>query len=315
MAKAPMSKDDFARWEKSESHPTLNTFAGQNENRLQAAVTVETTTFNNDAPATMYENHGQDSRVKEVDVAPTIPARAGTGGNNLPIITQPDKDICFDHTFGQNAVVYEDVAPTLKANGLVPTSPAVLGMDLSQKAEGIGLGVEVANTVAPGTHPGHGNHVAIPIQGQAVKEEGGVGLGVGVQADPSYTLTKNDQHAVAVIDRAAFNQGENAAYDPHIKEEETMPTLVARGPHATFSQLAVRRLTPVECERLQGFPDNWTQIPWKGKPKERCPDGPRFKCMGNSMAVPVMRWIGEGIEMVNRIPRTEAPQQEELGWL
>lgn len=56
--------------------------------------------------------------------------------------------------------------------------------------------------------------------------------------------------------------------------------------------MAVRRLTPVECERLQGFPDNYTAIPWKKKPAEECPDGPRYKALGNSMAVPVMRWIG-----------------------
>jgi site-specific DNA-cytosine methylase len=59
--------------------------------------------------------------------------------------------------------------------------------------------------------------------------------------------------------------------------------------------MAVRRLTPVECERLQGFQDNWSRISWKGKPAEECPDGPRYKACGNSMAVPVMRWIGEAI--------------------
>lgn len=55
----------------------------------------------------------------------------------------------------------------------------------------------------------------------------------------------------------------------------------------------VRKLTPVECERLQGFPDNYTLIPWRNKPAEQCPDTPRYKAIGNSMAVPVMRWIGE----------------------
>jgi DNA (cytosine-5)-methyltransferase 1 len=62
---------------------------------------------------------------------------------------------------------------------------------------------------------------------------------------------------------------------------------------------AVRRLTPVECERLQGFPDGWTDIPWRGK--DHAPDGPRYKALGNSMAVPVMRWLGERVEMVNRL--------------
>ena len=57
----------------------------------------------------------------------------------------------------------------------------------------------------------------------------------------------------------------------------------------------LRRLTPVECERLQGFPDNWTRIEWRGKAKEQCPDSLRYKAIGNSMAVPVMRWIGERI--------------------
>lgn len=59
--------------------------------------------------------------------------------------------------------------------------------------------------------------------------------------------------------------------------------------------MQVRRLTPIECERLQGFPDNHTLIGWRGKDADECPDGPRYKAIGNSMAVPVMRWIGERI--------------------
>lgn len=58
---------------------------------------------------------------------------------------------------------------------------------------------------------------------------------------------------------------------------------------------AVRRLMPLECERLQGFPDNHTRIPWRGKLAEECPDGHRYKAVGNSMAVPVMRWVGDRI--------------------
>ena len=55
----------------------------------------------------------------------------------------------------------------------------------------------------------------------------------------------------------------------------------------------VRKLTPVECERLQGFPDDWTKVPYRGKSADACPDSPRYKAIGNSMAVPVMRWIGK----------------------
>jgi len=87
---------------------------------------------------------------------------------------------------------------------------------------------------------------------------------------------------------------------------EVTPALQALRPsvqshHAqTFiaQQMAVRRLTPVECERLQGFPDNYSNIPWRGKPES--PDSLRYKAMGNSMAVPCMKWIGERIEMVEK---------------
>lgn len=58
----------------------------------------------------------------------------------------------------------------------------------------------------------------------------------------------------------------------------------------------LRELTPLECERLQGFPDDWTKVPYRGEPKEACYDAPRYKAIGNSMAVPVMRWIGERID-------------------
>jgi DNA (cytosine-5)-methyltransferase 1 len=65
--------------------------------------------------------------------------------------------------------------------------------------------------------------------------------------------------------------------------------------------MQVRRLTPRECERLQGFPDDYTAIPWRKKTADLCPDGPRYKALGNSMAVPVMRWIGKRIAMVDEI--------------
>jgi DNA (cytosine-5)-methyltransferase 1 len=70
------------------------------------------------------------------------------------------------------------------------------------------------------------------------------------------------------------------------------------GADAGAAVSAVRRLTPRECERLQGMPDDWTRVPYRGKPAEDCPDGPRYKAIGNSKAVNVVRWIGRRIEMV-----------------
>jgi len=69
--------------------------------------------------------------------------------------------------------------------------------------------------------------------------------------------------------------------------------------------MTVRRLTPLETERLQGFPDFWTAVPYRGKPAERCPDSPRYKAVGNSWAVNCARWIGRRIEMVNEIAEVE----------
>jgi len=106
---------------------------------------------------------------------------------------------------------------------------------------------------------------AVAIQAQALKEKQPKSQGFGIDdSDVSYTLTSGDRHAVG-------------------------------------TQFAVRRLTPIECERLQGFPDNYTLIPWRNKAPEDCPDGPRYKAMGNSMAVPVMNWIGKRINKVEEV--------------
>lgn len=79
---------------------------------------------------------------------------------------------------------------------------------------------------------------------------------------------------------------------------ELSPTLRRHDPMAVATASAVRRLTPTECERLQGFPDGHTLVPYRGKPAA---DGPRYKALGNSMAVPVMRWIGERIAAVDEV--------------
>lgn len=99
-----------------------------------------------------------------------------------------------------------------------------------------------------------------------------MGLGVGADGDPAFTLLANHPHMVA-----SENGDKPAGVNP----------------------MLVRRLTPLECERLQGFPDEHTLIAWKGKSAEECPDGPRYKAIGNSMAVPVMRWIGRRLAAVD----------------
>jgi DNA (cytosine-5)-methyltransferase 1 len=84
-------------------------------------------------------------------------------------------------------------------------------------------------------------------------------------------------------------------------QEGAAYALRSRRTQAVGTAWAVRRLTPTECARLQGFPDDWARIPWRGRPASECPDGPMYKAYGNSMACNVMRWIGRRIEMVRAL--------------
>ena len=143
---------------------------------------------------------------------------------------------------------------------------------------------------------GHGAYIPVAIQGTLIsrgENAGPQGSGADVSG-AMFTLTKTDVHAVAI----GLDEEQNARVDG-------FGTLKARMEGGGFEgtvmtpAMQVRRLTPVECERLQGFPDGYTNIPWRGKPES--PDGPRYKALGNSMAVPVMRYIGERINKVEAL--------------
>ena len=101
---------------------------------------------------------------------------------------------------------------------------------------------------------------------------------------------------VCIHDNTIGRQHHNGGNGTGAIQDGTSYTLTATDRHAISDGLHIRRLSPTECERLQGFPDNHTQIPWRGKPAAECPDSPRYKAVGNSMAVPVMRFIGKRIQ-------------------
>ena len=124
--------------------------------------------------------------------------------------------------------------------------------------------------------------VAQPIAFQSVDH------GADATENLSPTLRRHDPMAVAQPVAPTLT----ASNDPSRSPQSTEITNQVAAVHA--ASMAVRRLTPVECERLQGFPDNYTNIPWRKQPVS--PDGPRYKALGNSWAVPVVRWIGERIE-------------------
>ena len=120
--------------------------------------------------------------------------------------------------------------------------------------------------------------------------------------DCALTLTKQSptgggQPQAVMQPIGAFKSGQGAQSRSIGWDENVSPTLPSNAggntTPALLHAMQVRRLTPIECERLQGFPDNYTNIPWRNKPES--PDGPRYKALGNSWAVPVVRWIGQRI--------------------
>jgi len=193
-----------------------------------------------------------------------------------------------------------EVAPTLKANakgGDTVPHVAFQPGNLRRRA-----GSDPSADVFPTLKCGEGDqmpHVAVGFynnQGgqDKVTDDGQsppvkAGSGPGGSITPAVAFTASD-----MSNKAAWERDQN-------------PTLTAQVPndtsniqHGIREGMQVRRLTPKECERLQGFPDDYTLIPRKGKTAEQCPDGPRYKALGNSMAVPVMRWIGARIEEVDK---------------
>ena len=117
--------------------------------------------------------------------------------------------------------------------------------------------------------------------------------GVGEVGDPAFTLRTAVVPGVAYsIQGNMIGRSDTAGPQGAGVNEEVSFTLNTTDRHGVSTNMSVRRLTPIECERLQGFPDDYTKI------KENCPDGHRYKAMGNSMAVPVMKWIGQRIKEI-----------------
>lgn len=253
------------------------------------------------------ENHPTDSRVSisKDGVIETLTSRMGTGGGNVPLVMKTygisSQDSNAMKSSNPHSGIYEaDTSRTLDCNGGNPTCN-----------QG---GVCVVALEGNGARPSH--------QGDGYSTDG-----------VSYTLNTIEKHAVAYgLDRASFNQGKNAKYDFTI-EEELAPTLVAKGPGAVNSSYSVRRLTPMECARLQGFPDTWcddleTPSPtkedldfWRGVFKTytdmtgtkmktdaqiikwlQAPhsDSAEYKMWGNGVALPCVVFVMAGIVWANK---------------
>ena len=148
---------------------------------------------------------------------------------------------------------------------------------------------EVFNTINTNSNASGRNTpmVAFPANMSATQRASAEGVACNLQA--------RNPTAVAIGFDGFQSSNPKATHQATL--EGTGPLIRTR-PHCVAQALQVRRLTPIECERLQGFPDGYTLVPYRNKPAA---DGPRYKSLGNSMAVPVMRWIGERIQMIETI--------------
>jgi site-specific DNA-cytosine methylase len=252
----------------------------------------------------MYENHPNDSRITgPVDPSPTVVARWGTGGGNTPLV---------QHTYGksrraQSAEDFETWVPDEVTNTLncfdlgdirsvdIVVEPIALAENTIGRqpmnggnGDGYTVGGPMYTLNATGVHGvAHPAH-AFKIRGVwhytgtngGVAKPGTGGSGYMGQDEKAYTIATSQDQYVA----HAFNH--QSGGDMRGIDLREYPQLQAHQQTSVLHGMAVRRLTPTECERLQGFPDGYTDI------MPETPDGPRYKALGNSMAVPVMRWIG-----------------------
>ena len=263
------SATDDETWVPGEVNPTLNSF-DVGDTRATTAI-IE--------PMLVDGTRVDDVRVYEPPVQ-TLGARMGTGGNNVPMLA-------FDTQFGSNANVFEDQSPTLKA---------------SQAAPSVAYPIDTRNALRD------------PEKYDAQNRQG---LGIGNDGDPMATLTSTHVNAVAYDE---YNDSINETHHALragtkqstgvLLEGEVAGTLrsggaggvpSSRGEHlVTESTMAVRRLTPLECERLMGWPDDHTR--YKADGTEQA-DTHRYKQCGNGVASPVAEWIGKQLMKLDEAPQ------------
>jgi site-specific DNA-cytosine methylase len=192
-----------------------------------------------------------------------------------------------------------DVSPQITCGGGKPGEgyPAIaFKPGSSPEGRSIGAQEEVACTLESGGGGNNRQAIAFPTEMSATQ------CASPEERDPA--LSVGHTTSVAFQERGR-DGGRNVEWQEDVAYSLNAPSGGGRAQERNIATgWAVRRLTPTECERLQGFPDGFTAIPWRGKPADQCPDGPRYKALGNSMAVNVMCWIGERIEAVRMIGDT-----------
>lgn len=252
------------------------------------------------ASAVLFEQHSLSgnpapSRQTWEKPAPTLSART-QGGGGLGTNFECDGGLIAktllsgghsNNPLDQTLLAFDSTQITSRANGSNPKpgdpchplaagahTPTIAFDCKSSGQNGFGIGIEIAGTqramASASSHQNGGGHQAVVTT-----------LAIRGRGDSHNLETRTDGTANALL---TLNGGRAGI-----------------GVGAIHYGMQVRRLTPEECEALQAFPRNYTRIPWRKKSSDQCPDGPRYKALGNSWCVNNVRWIGERIEQVNRI--------------
>lgn len=256
-------------------------------------ITSAAGTSGNNQPV-LFENHGIDSRYTGPhEVAPTMSARMGTGGNNVPLTITP----CVYSLDG------------VESNSMKSSNP-FSGCHQTDIARTIDTG-----NPCPSKNQG-GIAIVQPtycIAGNIIdREVQNGGNGLGCQEDVAYTLTGADRHAVYSRQRSDEFADNEVASTQSARQHKDATDLICQPYQDTVGTIGfsdhkgvnnqfvsedkciveapslIRRLTPLECERLQGFPDGWTDIP-------KASDSARYKALGNSVAIPCVDFVLRGI--------------------
>ena len=258
------------------------------------------------------------------DLSPTLTARCGTGGNNVPAV------LCFEPGAAKRlgGYVWEGLAPTLRTEVGDNRPSVAYTMQDREGCAGGGKGALIQEEKSASLRTNNYQYLFQPVvyenhsQDSRYKELGDVCETVSAK----YGTGGNNQPLVLALDRASYNQGKNAQFDFEVSDKGVNSPLVAKGPGAVCvavdcrngtedivngalqsssahslngnnvvrTRYIVRRLTPMECERLQGYPDGWTDIgEWtdsNGK-VHKTSDAARYKALGNSIALPPWKWV------------------------
>jgi DNA (cytosine-5)-methyltransferase 1 len=314
------TSDDDETWVEGEVNPTLNSF-DVGDTRATTAI-VE--------PMLIDGTRVDDVRVYEPPVQ-TLKERMGTGGNNVPMLA-------FDTQFGSNANVFEDHSPTLKASQQSPTVaiPIQDGREMEKRQNGFGVASDgepsytldqtgaqavaysvredaKANTFSateldhanalsalrPSPQSHHAQMFIAEVTANAYDE-----YNDRLGGDIHHALRAGTKQSTGVlVDAAGFKPGASADARTIGYEEGVSPSLEGGGggnnkPAILTPTMAVRRLTPLECERLMGWADEHTR--WKADGTEQA-DTHRYKQCGNGVASPVAQWIATHIRKANEI--------------